>query len=121
MSVFYLDVLLIFLSWSLGDLSGIPGIKSGGNFDNKHCFIYLPHSVVADPHHINADPDLDPSFHFNTDPYPTFTTSMQILIRVLLLINIIRSASTVLKILHGSILCLHASIVSVYGPSWLHF
>ncbi len=45
---------------------------------------------VADPHHNNADPVLDPSFHFNTDPDQTFSTSMQIRIRVLLLINIMR-------------------------------
>ena len=25
----------------------------------------------ADPHHFNADPDLDPSIHFNADPDPT--------------------------------------------------
>ncbi len=27
-------------------------------------------SVVADPHHLDADPDLDPTFHFDADPDP---------------------------------------------------
>ncbi len=43
-----------------------PGVKSGGFFFLQQPLFYLHR--VADPHHINADPDLDPSFHFNTDP-----------------------------------------------------
>ncbi len=27
---------------------------------------------VADPHHLDADPDLDPTFHFDADPYLSF-------------------------------------------------
>jgi hypothetical protein len=27
---------------------------------------------VADPHHIDADPDPDPACHFDADPDPTF-------------------------------------------------
>ncbi len=88
LSVFYLDISPISLSWNLGNFNGVPGIKSGGNFYNKHCFIYFLHSVVADPQHTNADPDH--SFHFNTDPDQTFSNSVQIRIRILLHIIIMR-------------------------------
>ncbi len=29
-------------------------------------------SRVADPHHVDADPESDPAFHFDADPDPTF-------------------------------------------------
>jgi hypothetical protein len=49
---------------------------------------------VAEPHHLEVDPDpafdfnadFDPSFHFNAVPNATFT-SVRILIRILLIVK----------------------------------
>ncbi len=30
----------------------------------------MPFSSVADPHHLDANPDPDPTSHFDTDPDP---------------------------------------------------
>jgi hypothetical protein len=85
---------------------------------------------VVDPHNFNADPDLvfnlnanlDPAFHFNADPDPAFhfnadpesgsrsCSSKQC-----------ESVSTGLYTLQGSILSLHASLMSVHGPPRRHF
>jgi hypothetical protein len=98
----------------LGNLNGVPGIKSGGNFYNKHCFIYYFKALLRI--RINADPDLDPSFHFNTDPDQTFSNSVQIRTRILLHINVMRVCDYCSKDL--PFLFLHASIVSqvVHDP-----
>ncbi len=88
---------------------------------------------ISDPHHINADPDLDPSFHFNTDPDQTFSTSMQIRIRILLHIIIMRVCDYCFKdppfysstppswasmALHGSIFNLLKLLKFEPGFSW---
>ncbi len=33
----------------------------------------MPLGSVADPHHLDADPDPDPASHFDADPDPTVT------------------------------------------------
>jgi hypothetical protein len=57
------------------------------------------------PFHFNADPD--PTFRFLADPDPY----MKVMI----------FATIGLQTLHGSILRLHACIVSVHGPRWIYF
>jgi|LakMenEpi03Aug12_release.lakeMendotaPanAssembly.Ray.scaffolds.fasta_scaffold443413_1 hypothetical protein len=51
-----------------------------------------------------------PTYHFDADPDPDPASSKSC-----------ESATTGLQTLHNSILSLNASIVSVPGPSWLHF
>jgi hypothetical protein len=57
---------------------------------------------VADPQNFNAEPD--PTFHFNADPDPHQSDGN------------LRAATTGLKTIQGSILSLHASIVSFHSP-----
>ncbi len=35
-------------------------------------------NIVADPHHFDADPDKDPTFHFHTDPDPTVASKYRL-------------------------------------------
>ncbi len=62
------------------------------------------------------------SFYCNANPESGSVSSLFTLIRIwiLLFIKMIRICAHGLLILHGSILSLHASIVSVLGPPWLH-
>jgi hypothetical protein len=71
--------------------------------------------LVAYPHQVDAVPD--PSFYFAADPNPTFHFDAYpdldpVPFKVM---------TTVLPTLHNSILSLYSFVVSVYGPSWLHF
>ncbi len=66
--------------------------------------LFLP-VRVADPYHLNADPD--PPFHFNADPDPAPHIGD-------LWLLIYRPSRT-------PILSLQTTIVSVHGPPWLHF
>ncbi len=84
--------------------------------------VQIPVSTrVEDPHNFNADPDLDPAFHFNADPNPDFNFNARIRVRILLLIQVMRicdHCSTEPPGLHFQI---QASTVSVHGPPSLHF
>ncbi len=85
--------------------------------------VQIPVSTrVEDPHNFNADPDLDPTFDFKSDPNPEFHFNARIRIRILLLIEVMRICDHPgLQNLQGSIFRLHASTVSVHGPPRLHF
>jgi hypothetical protein len=64
---------------------------------------------VADPHHFNADPD--PVFHFNVDPDPDLVIEV-----IWICFHYFEDSLSL-----GSILGLHASIVSFSGPQRLYF
>ncbi len=71
----------------------------------------------VDPHHFNADPDpnQDTTFHFNANPDPDQDPHQNDDA------NLRPLFSTVPQNLHGFILRLNASIMSVNGPPRLHF
>ena len=74
---------------------------------------------ISDPHHFNAYPD--PSFYINADPELIFNLNADG-IRILLRIKAMQICDHWTSCtLHGSILSLQASIVSVHGPPWLFF
>jgi hypothetical protein len=82
----------------------------------------------VDSHLCNGDPDPDPSVHFNLNPDPDPDPDLTLMwIRIWSGFGSFssskwrESATTGLKTLHGSILSLYASVVSVHGPLWLHF
>jgi hypothetical protein len=84
-----------------------------------------PHHFVPDgiriPLHFNTYPD--PTFHFDADPDPTFHCDTDMLPDP---DPVPRQSEENLRplsvqALHGSIMSLYASIVSVYGPPLLYF
>jgi hypothetical protein len=87
--------------------AGNNGLGCGGNkvFVEAHQFFAVVFFRFSVLHHSNADPD--PSFHLNAEPDGTFHYNAD--------------PDPDLQTLDGSILVLHASILSAQTPPWFHF